>query len=360
MRVNRKKFLASLLKSQKITSRLPYSSEVLKHIKLEPCEGGLKITSTNLEILLEEIVPGEGKVKSVCVPIKSVLPVVRDTVSEELQIETEKDRFSITTPTGKYKFSTLNVKDFPNTDAFKGSEFYEEEVPEIRDILFSLSHIPPQEGSLPEGVLIESVEEPVLTEKEGDLRVVATDERRLMLTTVSMPLRKDRNIKVILPGETGRILREEGGAIPYVRFGKKTVSFSNTSTTITVRTIDREYPNYVRVVKFERPEASVEVSRALLNSTLMRIIGTYGKDIPAVKMRIQEGEMLLAGRSSLFEVEERVPVCGRMDGEILVNASYLYSVTSRMKDEEFEISWKTSICYIKGRNTLGLVAGMRE
>ena len=230
----------------------PTLSNILINIK----NNKIKFTTTDLDttIIVEKEIKAIDN-GDVCVPIKRLLPIIRELPSANIVIEKNKNILLIKCENIEFKINTLNSEDFPKIkekqqiSLIKISSQNIEEM--IQETSFSVGH--EDSNYVLNGILFE-----VFRDK---INLVSSDGRRLSFSSRKLPPTQpelDSKISFIIPikavQEIIRNLQDEGNVS--VLFNANQVLFDIDGILIATRIIEGEFPNYNQVIPKQKKKKS--------------------------------------------------------------------------------------------------------
>jgi len=168
----------------------------------------------------------------------------------------------------------------------------------------------------------------ILTEFEGDeLRMVATDGRRLVLAQAPAEERCEGTKRAIVPTKGMQLLckvMDDPTEIVQVHFGENQFGLKTAKAEVYARLIDGEFPRYSAVIP-DSAENMFEADTQDFHQKLKLVANVTSTDTRVVKLSIQKERLTILGRSaSMGEAEASLPVT--LEGkacDIAFNPDYL-------------------------------------
>jgi DNA polymerase-3 subunit beta len=168
----------------------------------------------------------------------------------------------------------------------------------------------------------------ILTELEGDeLRMVATDGRRLVLASAPAEERAATPKRAIVPTKGMQLfcrVIDDPTEVVRVQFGDNQFGLKTTKAEVFARLIDGEFPRYGAVIP-SSTQNTVEADTQALHQKLKLVANVTSADTRAVRLSIQKDRLTIHGRSAAMgQAEAQLEV--RFDGkpcDIAFNPDYL-------------------------------------
>jgi DNA polymerase-3 subunit beta len=297
IKVKREHLLHGLHRVQGVVERRS-PQPILAHVLIEPEEGGIALTATDLEIGLRGRV--EATVKkggTITLNARKLYEIVREVSGDEVSLKASTGGWvEVLAGRSKFKVVSLDPKEFPELPfgaAPKGSSI-RVAAGTLREMIdrtiFSVST---DETRLTlSGVYLETAE-------KGALRMVATDGHRLALIDRSISHAKLAK-GLILPrkglAELRKLLEDPELAEVTMSFGERDARFQAGGVSLFMRLVEGEFPDYKQVVpKESRVRASLgrdEFLAALRRTVLLASERSHG-----VRLALQAGSLSLSASS---------------------------------------------------------------
>ena len=303
---------------------------ILSNVLLTADGDGIRVRATDLELTLEQSIPAEiAEAGSITVPAKLFSGYLGNLPPGLLELTGTPTRASVKCERSNYDFHALPPDEYPplpssqkgTSFAIDGKRFREG----VGSTIFAASSEEAR-GAVLMGTLLEIA---------GDrLTMVATDGYRLAkwATTLARGLEAGTTAKYIVPS---RALQEAARNLGSAEFVEVTalgpsgnqLAFTGGKTSIVVRLVDGQYPNYTQVIpaQFDR---SVTVNTTGLTGGLRRAELVAGDRASMVKMSVSNQELIITANSdatgNAYE-ELEVEQTGE-DLTIAFNARYLVEI----------------------------------
>ena len=309
---------------------------ILSHILIEAKKQEIKLTTTDLEIGVSVKVEGEvSEEGAITVPAKKFSEIIKELPSQNpINISVKKGQ-SITIEAGKSYFRLMGLlkDDFPQLPEFpssgKGADLVKIPQKTLKNMIqltsFAMSH--DETRYVLNGLLFSF--------KEKNLKLVATDGRRLALVERDIPemgnLKKDVIVPMKTIQELNRNLTEEGDVV--FNFRENQLQINLGQITIFSRLIEGEYPNYDQVIpKKTKEELSIN-TQEFLQATRRASILT-NQDSQSIKINIIKDRMIITKNTpELGEAREEVEVEYK-GGELAIgfNPIFLIDVLKNLEE----------------------------
>ena len=361
-KIAKKDFLEGLAQTQGVVEKkntMPVLSNVLLEGTVSQAEKqGLKISATDLEVAVVCQCPAQvlqgGKIT---VPARSLHDIVREVDQTEMTIKVDaQDRLELISGSSRFKIPGLNAKEFPSLPKVEAKsvevpcEFFRNMVEKTS---FSMSTDETRYNL--NGVLLHK--EGVSKEKEGEIRMVATDGHRLALVDQKVPAGFE-TIKVIIPRKGVSELRKmvSGEGSFELGLGPKNLFARKGSVSLYIRLVDGEYPDYSRVIPKDNDKIA-SIPRTPFIGALRRVSLLSNERSRGVVLSLSSGHL---------EVSTNNPDLGEAREEIMIdykgpnmnigfNARYFLDVLDVIRDEKIVLAFKDELspCLIRSEYDRG-------
>ena len=321
----------------------------LASILCEADENGVTLNATDLKTTIRIKAEGVNVLEpgTAILPLKVVGELFKKIAVSPFTVEVEDEKGTITAGRSHYSFTTYMVADFPELPSPRAAEeFTRVPAGELGRVL--------AEGSIagaPNEDFPKYLSGGLLQISGGELRVVATDGRRLSLSKtlvqnsgeanelreMLLPLKSLDEYKSVLasvpPDQEVEVLQD--GAVTY--FNVPGVQYS-------VRCIDSKFPNYERILS-NTSTTQLKAERASFLSALDRINVVVSDSSRMVLLTLSPGAAMgLTGRApEVGEANESVDA--EIDGEplkVAFNVGYLIAGIKAFHGSEVSLSFNGS------------------
>lgn len=230
---------------------------ILSNVLIKADRGGIKLTTTNLEIAVVCFVRGKIEEEGeFTVPSKLFFDYINLLPNERVDVESDGEKIFISCEKNKTEINGLSATEFPLIPPIVGDKVFELDAQEARRALSQVLFAVASNESRAElsGILFNFKKE----ENKSVLVMAATDSYRLAERTVvlDIPINNEPS-SVIIPARTlaevSRILGlfkddVESEKRLQIRLSDSQVVFKNGSVDITSRTIEGSYPDYGQII----------------------------------------------------------------------------------------------------------------
>ncbi len=281
---------------------------ILKSFLFKTDGGRIILTSTNLELAVECVVPGKIiESGAVAAPFSVFSSILRNLAAERVAIEEKGGKITVTTDNYEAVIQGQDAGDFPIIPAVDGGEPFKIDAKELREAIGSVITSAQYSEIRPEisGVLIAFDGE--------EIEFVATDGFRLAERTLSGEKieGKRSDFSVILPLKTAsEIPRVFGDSEPIEVFlDQNQAMFKDQNRRLVSRLIDGKFPDYKAVVPKDCKTKVVLDKQEILNA--VKLASTFSGKSNDITIRIGENKKFLeiyAADASVGENNYKVPV----------------------------------------------------
>jgi DNA polymerase-3 subunit beta len=309
---------------------------ILSNVLVEPAEGGISLTATDMEVGLRGLVPAQVKKKgSVTLNARKLYEIAREVTAEEVTLKSAQAGWvDLLAGRSKFRIVSLDPKDFPQLPLGTGTadgtslRLAAGTLREMVDkTLFAVSSDETRFNL--SGVFLS-------TPEVGTLRMVATDGHRLALVDRRVPEvnlvdGQGRPRGVIMPRkgllEARKLLDEIGEEDTTVVVSSKDVRLATPTVSFFMRLVEGEFPDYQQVIP-AAPRAQARVNRDDLFAALRRISLLASERSRGVKFQLERGRLeLSASNPDQGEASEDVEITYTGDSLTLgFNARYVIDV----------------------------------
>jgi DNA polymerase-3 subunit beta len=347
-------FKENLIKSINIVSKAVSSRTTLPILKgilvtADTEKNEIKLSSSDLEISIETILPGEIEESgSIVVSAKLFAEIIRKLPSERVSIEKKEGDFvEIKSGNAEFVLQGIKAEEFPHIE--KGEEGTEFSLNKgmLKEMIKSSSFAASIEESrgIITGVLLEIM--------RSSVNMVALDGYRMAIvkeTTISEE-EKCVVISARVLNEIGKLLAEDTEDEDIIiRIEEKKAAFLTKSSKVIVRLLEGDFIKYKEILPKDH-KTSVEIDRISLLESVERasIIVKEGKN-SFIRFVIENNQIEISSRSDEGTIRESIPVHIEGDGiEIGFNARFINDTLKAIKDEKIKMEFNTSVspCIIR-------------
>jgi DNA polymerase-3 subunit beta len=268
---------------------------VLENVCLVATSDALELIATDHEVSLRYRIddvqvdePGPA-----VVPARVALDFARDLTSETITLNTGDGNCVITGGTDSCELVTLDPDEFPVVARFDAERTLSMQGGTFTKLVGQTSFAAAREPG-------RYAMHGVLAEVEDDtLRLVATDGRRLALSSVPVDGSKADNGSAIVPTKGMQLFcRVIGDPLDQVQLaiGSDQVGLKTANAEIFARLIDGEFPRYAAVLPAETGNV-MEADKDLFSQKLRLVANVTGDEARAVRLSLTSGQLELFGQS---------------------------------------------------------------
>lgn len=311
---------------------------ILEMVLFESENGKLKLTATDLEVVITEYVQAEIEQEgAVAIPARRLLETLRQLPDIPLFFEVD-ERFNIKfrTDRGTYKLAGENADEYPDSPSLDGALTITSETELLKKAIHKTSFAVSTDDLRPAmmGVFFQIGLE--------SSKIVATDGHRLVkLVLNNLSATEERSF--IVPDKalnlTLKTLDDKNCTIAVTR---DHVSFRSGKTQVIVRLINETYPNYETVIPKDN-EKTMIVNRDQMLATVKRVSIFSSSSTRQIRLQLNENEVTICAEDIDMSSEARESIESEYNSEpmeIGFNSRYLADVLNNVDDPEvlFEFS----------------------
>lgn len=314
---------------------------ILTNILIETHDNQLRLVATDLDIGVSCLIPVNiVEQGGITVPAKRFADIIKELPDGQVTIAVKKnDMVDIECLNCHFKIMGVSKEEFPKLPEFKDKEAVSIDQGQLKDMLYLTSFAVSHEESryVLNGILFEL--------KDGVLRLVATDGRRLAFIEKKLPKDTKKEIKAIVPikavQELLRNLKEDGELSIVV--SENQIIFEIQNVLIVSRIIEGEFPNYGQVIP-KPSEKKMVVDREQFLASIRRANLLSTPDSQAIKFEIfpARGAANPAGKVTISKTtpdigEHREELTIQYEGKELIigfNPHYLIDVLKNLKQSQ--------------------------
>lgn len=345
--INKNTFLKSLTKIQGIIEK-KHTIPILANVLIEAVKDEIIITATDLEVGIKSRykadIISEGKVT---VSAKKLFEIIKELPNKNIQF-TSKSNFWVEITCNKSIFNLvgLSPEEFPkfpeidhNTNQIETCIIREM----IDKTIFSVSTDETKFNLT--GIFIKSEVE----EGKNNIVFISTDGHRLSMIKRNIDTLLDEKLKdgFILPkkglGEIRKLIDNSENKIN-IGISDNNFSVNTETTTLIMRMIDGEFPDYKRVIPEKSTNAAV-INRELFLHSLRRISILSSEQTKGIKINIKNDCLILSSSNpDIGDAKEEIDVVYNGD-EISIgfNAKYIIDILQAIEKENIIFFFKDNI-----------------
>jgi len=326
---------------------------VLSHILMIAKEEGIKLVATNLETTIQSSFSGEIiEEGEICLPGNKIFEILRELPSQEVDLEIEDSRAIIKCGRSTFQLLALEASEFPEIPKLEEENIFLFPQDKLREMIQKTSFA----ASLDE--TRQGLNGIYLSIAEGEVRMVATDGRRLAFVRISKSL-KIPEVKTIIPLRAIQQLMRILGQGEEVRTGiGKHQAFFNprlkegplNQILLISQLIEAEFPDYENIIPKEY-KVAIMVDRDTLFRAIKRVSLLSNEKSRLLKLKLKGNVLSITANTpemgSSYE-ELTVKREGEEDIGIGFNATYLLDGLKNIAGEvRFELTDSLSPGVIK-------------
>ena len=295
---------------------------ILENVYLVATDEALELVGTDLEVAIRYRIDDVkvGEPGTAAVPARVSLDFIRDLGGETVHIETRESNCTITSGADRCELVTADPEEYPITARFAADDAFTVQGGAFARLVGQTAFAAAREAGryAMHGVLTEV--------KEGKLKLVATDGRRLSLSETAVDAKQDTKAPAIVPTKGMQLfcrVIDDPLDMIHFQFGDNQIGMKSKNAEVFARLIDGEFPRYDAVIPSDcknRMEADAE----LLSRKIRLVANVTGDDARAVRLKAEKGELELHGKSAGGEAKA-VMECDFKGGpaEIAFNPDYV-------------------------------------
>ncbi|PLY04650.1 MAG: DNA polymerase III subunit beta [Desulfuromonas sp.] len=344
-RIEKEIFLKAMTKVQGIIEK-KHTLPILANVLIEAQDHNITFTATDLEVGLKSRY-GANILKSgkVTVSAKKLFEIIKELPEAEISF-CAKNNFWVEIKCGKSVFNLVGLSpdEFPKFPVIDTDikDIDKNMINEMIDkTIFSVSNDETKFNLT--GIYIK------YNSEEGNLVFVSTDGHRLSL------INKKINEKLSDKFEDGFILPKKGiielkkllenidGNIN-IGISDNNFSVSNENTTLIMRMVDGDFPDYNRVIPEKSKNVAV-IDKDIFLHSLKRISVLSNEKSKGIKIKLEKDLMTLTSSNpDLGDAKEEINIIYSGD-EIIIgfNAKYIIDILQAIKEENIKFSLKDNI-----------------
>ncbi|MEM7516293.1 MAG: DNA polymerase III subunit beta, partial [Planctomycetota bacterium] len=320
---------------------------VLENIYLVASDEGLELAGTDLEVSLRYRIP-DAEVEVIepgtaVVPARVTSDFVRDLTGDRVSLETHDGNCVIESGTDRCELVTVDPDEFPVIPRFGDEKTLTMQGGQFMRLVGHTAFAAAREAGryAMHGVLTEV--------EDGVLKMVATDGRRLALSSCPVESPPELPPSVIVPTK-GMQLFGRGISDPleliHLQFGENQIGMKTSNAEMFARLVDGEYPRYAAVIPAST-QHSIELDAVSLTKKIRLVANVAGDEARAVKLNFSGDKLDLSGHSAgRGQAAAQMAADGgeSLDAEIAFNPDYVLDGLKHSEHETLRLEFdeKTS------------------
>ena len=319
---------------------------ILSNVLIEAADGHISLTTTNLDLGIRcRIKADVSSTGTITLPVRKLATIVRELPQSDVFVETsDKQQAKITSGGSNFKIMGIGSDEFPPLPTFENRKVFELSQEQIVGMLKSVSYAQSNDENryILNGLYFNFADE--------ELTLVATDGRRLGLTSLVTEVSEENTGCLILPAKTVAELERLMGKGEKVKiaFNDRQAAFeiaiAESGDTglvdhlyLVSKIVEGNYPNYRQVIPKET-EHRVKIERELMLECVHRAALVTSDKSNSVKLKMTKNLLEISGSSSEYgESHESMAIA--YDGpevQVAFNPQFLMEPLKALtKDEVF-------------------------
>lgn len=309
---------------------------ILSNMLLETQTDRIKLNTTDLDIGIScEIPVNTMEEGAITIPAKRFSDIIRELPQGDVFISTRlNNQVDIEGEKCRFKLLGLPKEEFPKFPEFKDEEVVQIGQGIFKEMLrmtsFAVSH--EESRYVLNGVLLEIADD--------NIRIVATDGRRLAKSEKKLAIPIKKEISVIIPikavQEIARNLGDEG-SVSFLT-GTNQVLFDIDGVLVATRIIEGEFPNYNQVIP-KPVSPTIKMKTQELLSAIRRANLLATPDFQAIKFEVFSDKLVISKTTpDVGESREEVAVeYGGSEMIVGFNPQYLIDALKNIDAEEIAL-----------------------
>lgn len=325
---------------------------ILSNVLIEAQKGYISLTTTNLDLGIRCRIKADVETPGgITLPVRKLATIVRELPQNDVFVEAgDNKQAKITSGGSMFKIMGISTEEFPPLPSFENRHVFELSQDEIVSMLKSVSYGQSTDENryILNGVYFNFADE--------KLTLVATDGRRLALTSLDIEISGDNTGSLILPAKTVAELERLLGKGEKVKiaFNARQVAFEITieeeasglvdQLYLVSKIVEGNYPNYRQVIPKET-EHRVKIERELMLECVNRAALVTSDKSHSVKLKISRNLLEISGSSSEYgESHESMAIAyDGPDVQVAFNPQFLMEPLKALSKDEVFFEFKDEL-----------------
>lgn len=323
---------------------------ILQNVLIEVKEDYVTLTTTNLDTGIRCQIKADVSTQgSITLPVRKLATIVRQLPKEEVLVEIgENNLAQINSGGSNFKIMGITAEEFPALPKFENRNTFELSQTAVVNMLKSVSYAQSNDENR---YILNSV---YFKFEDGKLTLVATDGRRLALTSIDLEIGDDDVGNLILPAKTVAELERlvDKGEKLKISFDDRQVAFeinldeSGESGLVdhiylVSKVVEGNYPNYEQVIPRET-EHRVKVERELMLDCVNRAALVTSDKSNSVNLKMSKNLLEISASSPEYgESHESMAIT--YDGpevQVSFNPNFLMEPLKALTKDEIFFEFK--------------------
>ncbi len=343
----------NLHKALSITSRFVASRAqlpALSNVCLKTENNRLKITATNLETGIHYWLGAKiEKEGSLTVPAKTFLELITSLSAGRINLEVDKNTLIVNSDNGRASLMGIPASDFPQVPSFEDKQKIDLPIKNLNRAVTQVAFSASLDDSRPvlSGVL--------LTKRNDQLAMVATDGYRLSLKKISQEFKKAQEELftkgILLPAKTlveaVKLLGEEEGGDSFslsLTPKESQVIFSLPQAEIVSRLIEGDFPDFEKIIPGQAKTVVTVDKEELLGG--IRTAAIFARESANIVRLEVAGDRLKISANAPQVGDNLSTITAQIQGEnlkIAFNVRFLLDFLSIVKDKEVVLEFSGAL-----------------
>lgn len=329
------KALSLVGKGAGISSTLP----VLNSVKLSAIGGDIELQTTDLNIAVKHIIPGNIQEEgSVLVSLRVLLSIIKTLPDAPITFETTDEGIKLSCSDSTFSILTLNIEEFPPFPEYEVQSSVELSIKLLNQMVERVYKVTSNDVARPilSGILF--------TADNNTLRLVAVDSHRLAICdTNTQTSSLTSEFSIVVPGKAfhdALSLAEEDEKVTLAA-SENHIIFTFAHTTFISRKIEGTFPNYKQLLP-QSSKTNATLPLETLSEALRRVSCIMTQN-PSVHFTLDLDEKLLTlatANKETGKAQETLPITG--EGESItftLNNRYVQEgINPLLSDNQNEVS----------------------
>lgn len=327
---------------------------ILGNVLIEASADHISLTTTNLDIGIRCRITAEVTTEgSITLPVRKLATIVKELPQQEVFFElASNNQAKITSGGSIFKVMGIGTDEFPPLPSFENQHVFKLEQNDLENMLKSVSFAQSSDENryILNGVYFNFSDE--------NLTLVATDGRRLALTSYELEADSSDTGSLILPAKTvSEIERLVGkGESVKIAFNDRQVAFEiaiedeegNSGLIdhiyLVSKIVEGNFPNYRQVIPKET-EHRIKIERELFLECVHRAALVTSEKSNSIKLKISNNLMEIMGSSSEYgESHESMGIAYEgPDVQIAFNPTFLMEPLRALSHDEIFFEFKDEL-----------------
>jgi DNA polymerase-3 subunit beta len=281
-----------------VTSVIPLKSTrpAIENVYLVAQDDSLELVGTDLDVAVRYRI-SDVKVEepgTALVPARVTADFVRDLTGETVKLRTKGDHFVVESGDDRCELPTVDPDEFPVIARFPDSGSMPIQAGQFTRLVGRTAFAAAREAG-------RYAMHGLLTEIEGDeIRMVATDGRRLVLAAAGIEVPAETPRRAIVPTKGMQLfckVIDDPLERVLLHFGESQFGLKTAKAEVFARLIDGDFPRYQAVIPAST-QNMFEADAASLHQKLKLVANVTSVDTRAVKLAIGKDRLTIHGRSA--------------------------------------------------------------